>query len=119
MVVERPIERETTSRLFHALADATRRDIVRRALDGELSVSALARSYPISLPAVQKHVAVLVEAELVIKQRRGREQIVRADATALRRAHDALDRLELAWRERLERAEALLTEPDEEKTQGP
>lgn len=119
MVVESKAEREATNRLFHALADATRRDIVRRALDGGLSVSALARSYPISLPAVQKHVAVLVQAELVTKERRGREQIVSADAAALRRAHDALDRVELVWRERLERAEALLTEHDEEGTPCP
>ena len=46
-------------RLFHALADATRRDIVRRVLDGEQSISDLARRYPMSMTAVQKHVAVL------------------------------------------------------------
>ena len=64
--------------LFGALADSTRRDIFRRAREGRLSVSALAREYPISVTAVQKHVAVLERAELVSKERVGRETIVRA-----------------------------------------
>ena len=64
MVVDLYASDESTSRLFHALADATRRDIVRRSLDGEHSVSALARNYAISLTAVQKHVAVLNERDL-------------------------------------------------------
>ncbi|MGH3464142.1 MAG: ArsR/SmtB family transcription factor, partial [Kribbellaceae bacterium] len=63
--------------LFHALADATRRDIVRRSVQGELSVSRLAELYPMSFAAVQKHVAVLERAGLVTKERRGREQLVR------------------------------------------
>jgi DNA-binding transcriptional ArsR family regulator len=62
-----------TGRLFHALADATRRDIVRRALQQAHSVSALARFYAMSFAAVQKHVAVLERAELVTKERRSRE----------------------------------------------
>ncbi len=89
--------------LFHALADQTRRDIVVRAADGRLSVSALARNYPMSVTAVQKHVAVLESAGLVRKQRRGREQIVIAEPQALDAAHRALDQLEAMWRERLDR----------------
>ena len=94
--------------LFGALADPTRRDIFHRAHEGRLSVSALAREYPISLAAVQKHVAVLERAELVSKHRVGRESIVRAETDALERAHAALDRLETAWRGRVERMEQIL-----------
>ena len=94
--------------LFHALADTTRRDIVRRTMDGSFSVSTLARDYPMSFAAVQKHVAVLEKAGLVTKRRRGREHLVAGNPAALRAAHDALDRLELVWRERVVRMDALL-----------
>jgi DNA-binding transcriptional ArsR family regulator len=94
--------------LFGALADPTRRDIFRRARGTRLSVSALAREYPISLAAVQKHVAVLERAELVSKHRVGRESIVRAETDALGRAHVALDRLETVWRGRVERIDRIL-----------
>jgi DNA-binding transcriptional ArsR family regulator len=94
--------------LFGALADPTRRDIFRRAHEGRLSVSALAREYPISLAAVQKHVAVLERAELVSKHRFGRESIVRAEIGALKRAHAALDRLESEWRGRIKRIDRIL-----------
>ena len=94
--------------LFGALADSTRRDIFHRAREGRLSVSALAREYPISLAAVQKHVAVLERAELVSKHRVGRESIVRAETDALQRAHAALDRLESEWRARIERMDQIL-----------
>jgi DNA-binding transcriptional ArsR family regulator len=94
--------------LFGALADPTRRDIFRRAHGGRLSVSALAREYPISLAAVQKHVAVLERAELVSKHRVGRESIVRAESGALERAHAALDRLESEWRDRIDRIDHIL-----------
>jgi len=90
-------------RVFHALADATRRDIVRRALEGEHSVSALARSYPMSFAAVQKHVAVLEEAELVTKRKRGREQLVRSNVDTIRAASGLLEALEAMWRERIDR----------------
>jgi DNA-binding transcriptional ArsR family regulator len=96
--------------LFGALADPTRRDIFRRARDGRFSVSALAREYPISVTAVQKHVAVLERAELVSKRRVGRETIVRAETDGLKRAHAALDRLESEWRGRVGRIDRILDE---------
>ena len=96
--------------LFHALADATRRDILRRSGGGELSVSQLADAYPMSFAAVQKHVAVLERAGLVTKVRRGRQQLVRSDAEALGRARQALDQLEAAWRGRVGRMSHLLAE---------
>ena len=99
--------------LFHALADATRRDIVRRTMDGSFSVSNLARGYPMSFAAVQKHVAVLERAGLVTKQRKGREHLVAGNPAALRAAHEALDQLELLWRERVSRMDDLLAaDPD-------
>jgi DNA-binding transcriptional ArsR family regulator len=94
--------------LFHALADATRRDIVHRCIRGESSVSRLADVYPISFAAVQKHVAVLERAGLVTKQRRGREQLVRTDPEAVGRARRALDELETTWRGRVGRMAELL-----------
>ena len=95
-------------RLFHALADATRRDILRRCAGGEPSVSRLALDYPMSFAAVQKHVAVLERAGMVVKQRRGREQLVRTDPDAVRQARTALDRLETEWCGRVDRMAELL-----------
>lgn len=112
MVVDE-IGDEAVDQLFHALADATRRDIVRRSIEGELSVSGLAELYPMSFAAVQKHVAVLQRAGLITKQRRGREQLVRSDPAAVARARKALDALENAWRGRVDRMSALLAEGEE------
>lgn len=110
MVVDKTESRDEKAAdlLFGALADPTRRDIFRRAREARLSVSALAREYPISLAAVQKHVVVLERAELVSKHRVGRESIVRAETDALKRAHAALDRLELEWRGRVGRIDRIL-----------
>jgi DNA-binding transcriptional ArsR family regulator len=99
--------------LFHALADATRRDILNRCIRGEPSVSRLAGVYPMSFAAVQKHVAVLERAGLVTKERRGREQLVRTERDAVERARQALDELEAAWRGRVERMSDLLAEVPE------
>jgi DNA-binding transcriptional ArsR family regulator len=107
MVVHRVAD-ETIDHLFHALADTTRRDILRRSVAGELSVSQLARSYPMSFAAVQKHVAVLEEADLITKKRRGREQLVRTNPEAMQRARQALDQLGTAWRGRVDRMSDLL-----------
>ncbi len=96
MVVDQPAQAEI-DRIFHALADGTRRDILARAIQRERSVSALARHYEMSFAAVQKHVAVLERAELVVKQRRGREQIVCGHAPTLRRAAALLAAYEQLW----------------------
>lgn len=109
MVVDE-LSDETVDRLFHALADTTRRDILRRCVRGELSVSRLAEAYPMSFAAVQKHVAVLERAGLVTKQRSGREQLVCTDPEAVGRARQALDELESAWRGRVDRMARLLAE---------
>ncbi|GAA5014923.1 metalloregulator ArsR/SmtB family transcription factor [Streptomyces hyderabadensis] len=108
-----------TDRLFQALADLTRRDILRRCGRDELSVSRLAEAYPMSFAAVQKHVAVLERAGLVVKERRGREQLVRTDLDALDRARRALDELEGAWRGRVARMSELLAEAPEAGSESP
>ncbi|MCB0967343.1 MAG: winged helix-turn-helix transcriptional regulator [Ilumatobacter sp.] len=101
---------DEVDRIFRALADATRRDIVRRTLAGEATVSELAGAYDMSFAAVQKHVAVLEGAGLVTKHPNGRERIVRGNPDAIRRAQALLDRYEQIWRSRIDRLDALLDE---------
>lgn len=96
--------------LFHALSDATRRDILRRCLTQDPSVSQLARAYPVSITAIQKHVKVLEEAGLVTRARSGREQLVSTRHDGIEQARQALDKLERDWRGRSERMSALLQE---------
>lgn len=112
MVVDQ-LSDDEVDRLFHALADATRRDIVRRVLDGEQSISDLARQYPMSMTAVQKHVGVLEAAGLVAKHRQGREQRVMCRVEAIRRAQGLLDVYERLWRDRFDRIGDILAEPDQ------
>jgi len=99
-----------TDKIFHALADATRRDIVRTVLVQGHSVSALARRYPMSITAVQKHVAVLEAAGLVTRQRRGRESLVEGDIDRVRDARNALDAFEQLWRDRVAQMDQILAE---------
>ena len=116
MVVE-TADHERADRVLGALADATRRDILVRAMEGDHSVSDLARCYPMSFAAVQKHVAVLERAELVTKQRRGREQLVRTNIAAVREAHRVLDQLEAVWRGRIDRFGGALADLTEGATE--
>lgn len=94
--------------LFHALADRTRRDILRRVLDGEHTVTSLAGSYDMSFAAVQKHVAVLERAGLLTKRRRGREALASGKVKAVQSAAALLFELENIWRGRIDRIDALL-----------
>ena len=96
-------------RIFGALGDATRRDIVRRAIDGQEGVAELASHYPMSFAAVQKHVAILERAGLVNKHRIGRRKVVRTNLEGVRVARRLLDRYEELWRERVERMEQLIS----------
>lgn len=97
-------------RVFRALADATRRDILRRTLAGEATVSQLAAAYDMSFAAVQKHIAVLEGAGLVSKNASGRERFVSGNLEAVRRAQRLLDDYERIWRGRVDRLDALLSE---------
>jgi DNA-binding transcriptional ArsR family regulator len=101
-------------RIFAALADTTRRDIVRRAIDGEEGVAELAAHYPMSFAAVQKHVAILERAGLVTKRRIGRRKVVRTNLEGLRVAQRLLERYEQLWRDRLDRMTQLITDTQQE-----
>ncbi len=100
-------------RVFGALADATRRDIVRRAIAGDEGVAELADHYPMSFAAVQKHVAVLERAGLVSKQRIGRRKVVRTHVEGLGAARRLLDRYEEMWQGRIERMTELVIDTKE------
>lgn len=99
---------DTADALFHALSDRTRRDILRRVLGGECSVSALAAKYDMSFAAVQKHVAVLERAGLLHKRRSGREQLASGDMVTVRTVASLLDELEQVWRGRIARIDDLI-----------
>jgi DNA-binding transcriptional ArsR family regulator len=104
------LAQEEIDRIFQALADSTRRDILTRVIEREQSVSALAGAYRMSLPAVQKHVSVLERAGLIGKTRHGREQRVHAEPERIRTARELLDRYEALWRHRVAAMDALLAE---------
>lgn len=104
-------------RIFAALADTTRRDIVRRAIDGEEGVAELAEHYPMSFAAVQKHIAVLERAGLVTKRRMGRRKVVRTNLEGLRVAQRLLERYEELWRERISRMTVLINQTTKETDQ--
>lgn len=108
-----PTDLPDFDRVFAALADATRRDIVRRAIGGQEGVAELARDYPMSFAATQKHVAVLERAGLVTKRRVGRRKVVRTNVEALRAARRLLDRYEELWRDRIDRMTDLINNTEE------
>jgi DNA-binding transcriptional ArsR family regulator len=110
MVVSEGDSQEALNRLFRALADGTRRDILARALTETPSVSALAERYDMSFAAVQKHVAVLERADLVRKRAHGREQLVSTNRTRLKRAAELLDSFEVTWRHRMAQLDDVLLE---------
>jgi DNA-binding transcriptional ArsR family regulator len=115
MVVDQAFN-ASDDRIFHALADGTRRDILGLAVGGRYSVSALAKRYPMSFAAVQKHVAVLEGAGLITKERRGRERLVCTDVDTVHRARTLLDGIEELWRARMDRIDDLLA--TEKRTTG-
>jgi len=115
MVVDQT-EDDDVDRIFRALADVTRRDILVQAIRHGQSVSTLAGRYEMSFAAVQKHVAVLERAALVTKERRGREQIVHGNAPTLRRAAALLADYEQLWIQRATRIADILTEEEGDPT---
>jgi DNA-binding transcriptional ArsR family regulator len=108
MAVATNTDEDRADAMFHALADRTRRDILRRVLVGEHSVSALAANYDMSFAAVQKHVAVLEKAGLLSKRRNGREQLTHGEVKAVRSVASMLAELEELWRDRIARVDELI-----------
>ncbi|HEY5222020.1 MAG TPA: metalloregulator ArsR/SmtB family transcription factor [Microbacteriaceae bacterium] len=122
MVVDTELSDDEVDRIFRALADATRRDILRRTIEAEQSVSTLAAAYDMSFAAVQKHVAVLETAHLIVKRAEGRERLVRTDPAVIARAQLLLERYQDLWRHRIHRIDALLAgapAAPESKTETP
>ncbi|NYF14551.1 DNA-binding transcriptional ArsR family regulator [Pseudoclavibacter sp. JAI123] len=115
-MVTRQLSEDDVSRIFQALADATRRDILTRVLREEQSVTSLAEAYAMSFAAVQKHVAVLTRAGLTQKRKQGREQLVQADSATLARATRLLESYEQLWRDRSSRIDDLLADDDQTGT---
>jgi DNA-binding transcriptional ArsR family regulator len=113
MVVREELSDADVDRLFRALADATRRDIVRRTLMSDASVSALAAAYDMSFAAVQKHVAVLEEVGLITKRPVGRERLVRTNPDQIGRVRRVLAELEALWRTRFDQLDDVLAETPE------
>ena len=111
MVAQRELSEAEVDRVFQALAASTRRDILRRTIEREQSVSALASEYEMSFAAVQKHVAVLEAADLIVKRAEGRERLVRANPEMIARARALLARYEELWRSRIARLDDLLAGP--------
>jgi DNA-binding transcriptional ArsR family regulator len=110
-----PLQPAVIDRVLGALADATRRDILRRAMPGTEGVAELASHYPMSFAAVQKHVAILEGAGLVTKSRAGRRKVVQTRVDGLAIARRLLDQYEELWRGRVDRMASLIEatkEPD-------
>jgi DNA-binding transcriptional ArsR family regulator len=112
-----PADEDRADAMFHALADRTRRDIMRRVLVGEHSVSTLAANYDMSFAAVQKHVAVLEKAGLLSKRRHGREQLTHGEVEAVRSVASMLAQLEDLWRGRIARIDELFAQQTPTTTQ--
>jgi DNA-binding transcriptional ArsR family regulator len=108
-----PLQPLVIDRVLGALADGTRRDILRRAMAGEQGVAELAAHYPMSFAAVQKHIAILESAGLVTKERTGRRKVVRTDMEGFAVARRLLDQYEELWRGRIDRMTTLLAETKE------
>lgn len=99
---------KSTDAVFHALADGTRRDILRRTLIETHTISSLADSYEMSFTAVAKHVNVLYTAQLIIKYKIGREQVIKPNIQKLDEVRALLDSYETLWKKRFENLDALL-----------
>jgi DNA-binding transcriptional ArsR family regulator len=98
--------------VFGSLADPTRRDILQRVGQAELSISQIAHRYDLSLAAVSKHIKILEKAKLVIKRRHGKQHLVRLAPNALDPARDYLEEYRQMWEERFEILETIIIKED-------
>lgn len=94
--------------IFRSLADSTRRDILQRVCQADLTITEIARPYGMSFAAIAKHVAVLEKGRLISKRRRGKEQVISANPGTMTLAAAHLQGYERAWKERYDALEALL-----------
>ncbi len=98
-------------RIFAALADPTRRAILRKLAKKDQRVTDLAKPFDMSLPAVSKHLRVLEEAGLITRHRDGRVHSMRLETGALAAATGWIDRQRSFWEERLDALEQHLQSP--------
>jgi DNA-binding transcriptional ArsR family regulator len=96
--------------VFGALSDGTRRDILRRLLNAELSIGEIAKPYDLTFAAISKHLKVLEKAKLIIKRRRGKEQMVQIDPVGLKDASEFFTFYEQLWIDRFDALEEYLKE---------
>jgi DNA-binding transcriptional ArsR family regulator len=98
--------------IFHALGDATRRQMLRELSDGERTVGQLAEPFAISLQAASKHIKSLENAGLVRREVRGRTHFCRLEPGPLASAHEWLSYYRRFWSDRLDVLERLLRDED-------
>ena len=109
-------EGESVDRVFHALAESTRRAMVERLSRGAATVSELAAPFAMSLPAIVQHLAVLEASGLVKSEKVGRVRTCRVDPAALSLAERWINQRRLAWERRLDRlGEVLAAEEKRER----
>ena len=94
--------------IFASFADSTRRDILSRLSGGELKISALVANYNMSFSAVAKHIRVLERAELIVKRKEGREQIVSLTPQAFIAADEYLEQYRQMWQTRFNKLDILI-----------
>ncbi|MDB5164878.1 MAG: Transcriptional regulator, ArsR family [Candidatus Saccharibacteria bacterium] len=104
-MVERTLEFDN---IFNSLADSTRRDILRRVAATELSISEIAKPYKLTFGAISKHLLVLERANLVVKRRQGKEQIVSIAPDTIESVSAMLQEYQKLWETRFGRLDALL-----------
>lgn len=96
---------------FAALSDPTRRAILHRLAEGDATVGELAAPFAISLPAISRHLRVLEDASLIVRERDGQHRRCRLQPQALERANDWLAFYRRFWNASLDRLEAHLRKP--------
>lgn len=99
--------------LFSALADGTRRSILSRVAEAELSIGEIARHYGLTFAAISKHIKVLEKANLVMKRRRGKEQVVIIVPDSLAVAQKHIARYAEMWGQRFDKLEDILKEGED------
>jgi DNA-binding transcriptional ArsR family regulator len=101
-------EQDRLSAVFAALADPTRRAIIARLADGEATVTVLAEPFPISLPAISRHLKVLERAGLISRSRSGQWRSSALEAAPLKEATDWMERYRVFWEASFDRLDAHL-----------
>jgi DNA-binding transcriptional ArsR family regulator len=104
------VPRDSLSVVFAALADPTRRAILERLMDGEVTVSELAQPFDMSLPAISKHLKVLERAGLIAKGRDAQWRPCRLEADPLKEVAAWMEPYRQFWEERYDRLDAYLAQ---------